>query len=147
MTRPENVQPTSPALAPGIPPAARARWLLPALLAVLYVAQCGWFICTQSLTDDEPVDIAAGLNAWRYGRFEQYNDHPPLARLWSTLPLLDQKCQVEVQKLPDSFHIIRIAPDPEWLARRGRAMNVLLGLLLAWLIWRAADQLFSRGAA
>jgi len=26
-------------------------------------------------------------------------------------------------------------------------MNVLLGLLLAWLVWRAADQLLSRGAA
>ncbi len=54
---------------------------------------------------------------------------------------------MDVQKLPDSFHITRIAPDPEALAWRARAMNVLLGLLLAWLVWRAADQLFSRGAA
>jgi hypothetical protein len=147
MAWPASTQPTSAAFAAKDSPAAGVRWCLPALLAFLYVAQCAWFIRTQSLTYDEPVHIAEGLDAWRYGRFEQYNDHPPLARLWCTLPLLNPKWQVEVQKLPDSFHITRLAPDPEALAWRARAMNVLLGLLLAWLVWRAADRLFSRGAA
>src|ERR1700687_1879199 len=147
MTRPENLQPTSPALAPQILPAARTSWLLPALLAVLYVTQCAWFIRTQSLTYDEPVHIAEGLNAWRYGRFEQYNDHPPLARLWCTLLLLDQKWQVDIEQLPDAFRVTRTTPDPISLAWRARAMNVLFGLLLAWLVWRTADRLFSRTAA
>jgi 4-amino-4-deoxy-L-arabinose transferase-like glycosyltransferase len=147
MTRLEDIQPTSPVLAPKTPPAASARWLLPALLAFLYVAQCAWFIRTQSLTYDEPVHIAEGLNAWRYGRFEQYNDHPPLARLWCTLPLLDQKWQVDIEQLPEAFRVTRITPDPVSLAWRARAMNVLFGLLLAWLVWRAADRLFSRTAA
>jgi 4-amino-4-deoxy-L-arabinose transferase-like glycosyltransferase len=147
MTRSENVQSTSAALAPIIPPAARTNWLLPALLALIYVAQCAWFIRAQSLTYDEPVHIAEGLNAWRYGRFEQYNDHPPLARLWCTLPLLDQKWQVDIEQLPDAFRVTRIAPDPVSMAWRARAMNVLFGLLLAWLVWRAADRLFSRPAA
>ena len=133
--------------APKALPAARLRWLLPALLAFLYVVQCAWFIRTQSLTYDEPVHIAEGLNAWRYGRFEQYNDHPPLARLWCTLPLIGAKWQVEIQQLPDSFRVNRIAPDPISMAWRARAMNVLLGLALAWLLWRAADRLFSRTAA
>ena len=123
------------------------RWLLPALLALIYVAQCAWFIRTQSLTYDEPVHIAEGLNAWRYGRFEQYNDHPPLARLWCTLPLLDPKWHVEIEQLLDSFRVTGITPDPVSLAWRARAMNVLLGLVLAWLVWRAADRLFSRRAA
>jgi hypothetical protein len=147
MSRPENDQPTSPALAPKILPAAKTGWLLPALLALIYVAQCAWFIHTQSLTYDEPVHIAEGLNAWRSGRFEQYNDHPPLARLWSTLPLLDQKWQVDIEQLPDAFRVTHIAPDPVSLAWRARAMNVWFGLLLAWLVWRAADRLFSRTAA
>ncbi len=136
-----------PAPAPKALPATRLRWLLPSLLAFLYVAQCAWFIRTQSLTYDEPVHIAEGLNAWRYGRFEQYNDHPPLARLWCTLPLIGPKWQVEIQQLPDSFRVNRIAPDPISLAWRARAMNVLLGLALAWLVWLAADRLFSRTAA
>ena len=124
-----------------------ARWLFPALLMAAYAAQCAWFIRTQSLTYDEPVHIAEGLDAWRYGRFEQYNDHPPLARLWCSLPLLDQRWQVEIQKLPESFRVARIAPDPESVAWRARAMNVLLGLLLAWLVWRVANRLFSRSGA
>jgi Dolichyl-phosphate-mannose-protein mannosyltransferase len=147
MTRPENVQPTSRALAPKSFPAARTSWFLPALLALIYVAQCAWFIRTQSLTYDEPVHIAEGLNAWRYGRFEQYNDHPPLARLWCALPLIGPQWQIDVEPLFDSFRVTRIAPDPVSLARRARAMNVLFGLLLAWLVWRAADRLFSRTAA
>src|SRR6185369_10818182 len=147
MSRPENDQPTSPARAPKILPAAMTNWLLPALLALIYVAQCAWFIQTQSLTYDEPVHIAEGLNAWRSGRFEQYNDHPPLARLWSTLPLLDQKWQVDIEQLPDTFRVTHIAPDPVSLAWRARAMNVWFGLWLAWLVWRAADRLFSRTAA
>jgi 4-amino-4-deoxy-L-arabinose transferase-like glycosyltransferase len=121
--------------------------MLPALLVFLYLMQCAWFIRTQSLTYDEPVHIAEGLDAWRNGRFEQYNDHPPLARLWCVLPLLNQKWQVEIEKLPESFRVSRITPDPISLGWRARAMNVLLGLLLAWLVWRIADCLFSRAAA
>jgi 4-amino-4-deoxy-L-arabinose transferase-like glycosyltransferase len=147
MTPPETVQPTFLLRARKILPAARLRWLLPALFAVLYVAQCAWFIRTQSLTYDEPVHIAEGLDAWRYGRFEHYNDHPPLARLWCTIPLLDQKWQVDIEQLADGFRVTRITPDPVSLAWRARGMNVLLGLGLAWLVWRAADRLFSRTAA
>ena len=86
-------------------PAVRTRWLFPALLALVYVVQCAWFIRTQSLTYDEPVHIAEGLEAWRHGRFEQYNDHPPLARLWCALPLLNPKWQIEVRQLPDAFGV------------------------------------------
>jgi len=146
MTRPQ-IAPPIPPPAPKALPAARLRWLVPSLLALLYVMQCACFIRTQSLTYDEPVHIAEGLNAWRYGRFEQYNDHPPLARLWCALPLIGAKWQVEIQQLPDSFRVTRIAPDPVSLAWRARAMNVLLGLALAGLVWWAADRLFSRTAA
>jgi hypothetical protein len=144
MNRSETAYPTLPLRSPNISLAAR---LLPALLVALYLAQCAWFIRTQSLTYDEPVHIAEGLNAWRYGRFEQYNDHPPLARLWCALLLLDHKWQVNIEQLPDSFRVTRIAPEPVSLAWRARVMNVLLGLVLAWLVWRAADRLFSRTAA
>ena len=126
-------------------------WLLtkaiPALLLFIFALQCTWFIRTQSLTFDEPVHIAEGLDAWRNGRFEQYNDHPPLARLLCTLPLINPKWQVEVQQLPDSFHISRVSPDPVSLAWRARAMNTLLGLLLGLLVWLEARKQFSVAAA
>jgi len=126
-------------------------WLLtkaiPALLLFIFALQCTWFIRTQSLTFDEPVHIAEGLDAWRNGRFEQYNDHPPLARLLCALPLINPKWQVEVQQLPDSFHISRVSPDPVSLAWRARAMNTLLGLLLGLLVWLEARKQFSVAAA
>ena len=86
------------------------RALCPALLLTLYAAQCIWFIHTQSLTYDEPVHIAEGLDAWRNGRFEEYNDHPPLARLLCTLPLIGHEWQVNVEKLPAGFRVHRISP-------------------------------------
>ena len=122
------------------------RRALPALFVALYLAQCLWFIRTQSLTYDEPVHIAEGLAAWRHGRFEQYNDHPPLARLLFALPLIGQKWQIDVQPLPDGFHIASIAPDPEALAWRARLTNVLLGLVLAWLLWVVSSEMFSAEA-
>ncbi len=121
---------------------SRAALFVPIALLVLYVAQCVWFMGTQSFTYDEPVHIAEGLDAWRNGRFEQYNDHPPLARLLCTIPLVASKWQVEVRQLPESFRITGIAPDPEAMAWRARAMNVILGLMLGLLIWQAARRLF-----
>ena len=124
-----------------------SRTLLPAFLLTLYAAQCAWFMATQSLTYDEPVHIAEGLDAWRNGRFQNYNDHPPLARLLCTLPLVGRQWQMGLQKLPSGFRVYSIAPDPIALAWRARIVNVILGLLVGVLLWLAAANLFSRGAA
>lgn len=121
--------------------------MVPALLLLLYVAQCVWFIRTQSLTYDEPVHIAEGLESWRNGRFEQYNDHPPLARLLCSVPLVSSKWQVDVAELPEGFQVHRILPGPISLSWRARAVNVCLGLLLGVLLWFEVSSLFSRGAA
>jgi hypothetical protein len=124
-------------------PASRARLLLPALLCLLFVAQCVWFIGTQSLTNDEPEHISAGLEAWRYGEFKAWDAHPPLGRLWLAAPLL----------LTDWAYaeyrggVQPARPGPEVWAWRTRPMNVLLGLLLAVLLWSIARRLFSEGAA
>ena len=121
--------------------------LLAAALLLFYVVQCAWFIRTQSLTYDEPVHVAEGLDAWRNGRFEQYNDHPPLARLLCSLPLIADKWQIEVRPLEVGFRVPRISPDPESLTWRARSMNVLLGIALALLLWTASSHVFSPAAA
>jgi hypothetical protein len=122
-------------------------WLVPSLLLFIYLAQCSWFIRTQSLTYDEPVHIAEGLEAWRHGRFEQYNDQPPLSRLLLSLPLIADKWQVEVEPGVNGFRIPRVAPDPVELASRARQVNNALGLLLGVLVWLACRRLISEGAA
>lgn len=136
----------------GVLSAARTRraWLrvaIPAVLLAIYAAQCFWFIRTQSLTYDEPIHIAEGLDAWRHGHFEQYNDHPPLARLLCALPLVGSKWQVDVEQLQEGFRVHRVDPDPIALAWRARAVNVFLGLLLGLLLWIEASDLFSPRAA
>ena len=55
--------------------------IMAALLVGIYIAQCAWFIRTQSFTNDEPEHLVAGLEAWRYGEFARWHDQPPLARL------------------------------------------------------------------
>lgn len=121
--------------------------IVPAFLLTLYAAQCFWFVSTQSLTYDEPVHIAEGLDAWRNHRFEEYNDHPPLARLLCTLPLRDRKWQVDIEKQPVGFRVHRVSPDPISLAWRARIVNVALGLILGVLLWRQAMNVFSPAAA
>ena len=123
------------------------RWVIPVLLCAIYVAECTWFIRTQSLTFDEPVHVTAGLEAWRDGRFTRWNDHPPLQRLLCTLPLLSSKYQITVEGQPDAYRVTAVEPDPQSLAWPGRAVSVLLGIVLALSLWWAALKTFSAGAA
>src|SRR5215469_13967964 len=123
------------------------RRIVPAALLLVYVVECVWFIRTQSLTYDEPVHIAEGLDAWRQGRFEQYNDHPPLGRLLCALPLLNPKWQIDLEQLPEGFRVHHVSPDPISLAWRARLMNVVLGVVLGVLLWLEARKHFSEAAA
>ena len=85
---------------------SKLSWLLPLALLAVYLMQCLWFISTQSLTYDEPVHIAEGLDAWRNGRFEQFNDHPPLARLLCAVPLIAGEWDVQIRQFPNYFQEI-----------------------------------------
>ena len=106
-----------------------------------------WFIQTQSLTYDEPAHIIAGSEAWRMGKFERWNDHPPLGRLWLTLPIAATPLDIEVQFTDRDFLVTRLNPGPEWLAWRTRPMNTLLGIALGVALWFATRRIFSEGAA
>lgn len=122
---------------------SRAFLIVPALLCIVFAAQCFWFIGSQSLTMDEPEQIAAGMEAWRYGEYKNWDEHPPLGPQWFTLPLLPTDWAYAEYK--DGIQPVR--PGPEVWAWRTRPMNVLLGLFLAVLLWTAARRYFSEGAA
>jgi len=153
-----------------------ARCLVPVLLLV-YVAQCVWFIRTQSFTVDESDHIIAGLEAWHFGEFERWHEHPPLARLWFTLPLLglDMKYENrvgdggerpvhsgsaldEVLKSDPRFanggegwhlneEVIPQSPAPEVWLYRTRGMNAVLGVALLLILWFSVRRLFSERSA
>src|SRR5215469_1776343 len=126
-------------------PKPKTRWVIPAFLCLLFVGQCFWFVGTQSLSNDEPLHIIAGLEAWRLHRFERWNDHPPLVFLLDTLPLLAARADIDIQ--PEARLADGIRPSPEVVAWAGRMTNVLLGVLLGLLLWMTAKRLFSEGAA
>src|SRR4029450_834461 len=104
-------------------------------------------IRTQSLTMDEPSHIAAGIDAWRHSSFSLLNDHPPLARMWFTLPLRDERWQVDIATVLSGGRASYVTPDPMSLATRARTMNVILGLTLAGVLWWTARRIFSEGGA
>src|SRR4051812_24951552 len=120
------------------------RLILPALLLSLYVAQCLWFIGTQSLTCDEPAHMVAGLEALRDNKFEFLNDQPPLARVMFAAPLLLQKTQIYWYEW---LQVRATSPSPQAIAWTGRPVNVLLGVILGIALWRTARRWFSEGAA
>ncbi len=141
----QNPAPSAAASLAAVHP--RLRFLLPLFLLLVYVAQCAWFIRTQSFTYDEPVHIVTGLEMWRYSRIQDWNDHPPLQRLLCTLPLIGRKWQVDVQGHFPEFLAVGFHPSPQQMADRGRAVSVVLGIILALVLWTTARRLFSEAAA
>jgi hypothetical protein len=128
----------------------RRSWrqlLFPTLTLLLYCLQCFWFVRTQSLTFDEPLHIAAGLEEWRDGRFEQVSDHPPLGHLLPTLPIAHGDWTITFYDPTKVFRVQSITPDPVTLANRTRPVNVMLGVLLGVLLWVTTRRFFSVVAA
>jgi len=122
------------------------KWFVPGALITIYLAQCAWFIETQSLTYDEPVTIYSGLQGWREGRISRFIDHPTFSRLLTTIPLTAPKWQVEIPPVRTNPSI-RLQPDPISMARRARWMNVILGVALGFLLWAAVSYFSSHTAA
>ncbi len=123
------------------------HWWIPTIFLLLFGAQSLWFIKTQSLTYDEPAHIVAGVEAWQQGRFEHWNDHPPLGRLWLTIPLMATHTDFKWSTLNNGFLFTAMTPGAETLAWRTRPMNTLLGLALGLSLWLAGRKFFSTGAA
>jgi hypothetical protein len=124
-------------------PTRRGNLAIVALLILIFVLQCAWFIRTQSFTNDEPEHIVAGLEAWRFGEFKQWHDQPPLGRLLFTLPLLNANLKYQIT----DNQVRPVAPAPEVWLYRSRPVTVLLGVALLLLLWGAARKLFSEPAA
>jgi hypothetical protein len=137
-----------------------SAFVVPAVLLLAYLAQCAWFIGTQSFTFDEPINIISGLEQWRTGQFsggQGMNDHPPLSRILCTLPALNERFQIGDKTVPNPESVVwgnsdfdsfgRILPSPESLAWHTRPVNALLGAVLGLLLWLAARSIYSIHAA
>jgi len=107
-------------------------------------------------TWDEPAGIATGLAMWRHGDFRLDPEHPPLARLWATLPLtFDDSVRFDASGPAfDDAHTWEVAWNtlyvhnhPDSLVFPARAMVLGLGVALLLIVFFWARALFGSGPA
>jgi hypothetical protein len=110
-----------------------------------------------SPTFDEPLHVTAGVAAWETGDYRLSPEHPPLARLWCTLPVLWQphawlpadnagwvKCGI-IECARD-FLFNTPGNDPQRLIVAGRLMMVLLLGATVLATYALGRDLFGRSA-
>ncbi len=122
------------------------RALLAALL-VLQGARCLYNSWRETQTVDEGIHIASGYTFLKTGLYELDTEHPPLARVWFTLPLLalraDAKLGEESWKHRDMIEHGKqvLYRQPRWraetllLAARAMVVPLTLALTLAVALW------------
>ncbi len=109
--------------------------------AILFSIRVLTAIQSQSLTSDEPTDITNGFYYWTQGDVVTPHNHPPLGSALQALPLLgmDLRTKPVVGDVIDRGHAFLF----EWnldrldaIVTRTRAVSLLLGLLVGWILWK-----------
>lgn len=131
------------------PTSAGSRRNLPVAAALLlaYVLQCAWFARTQSITFDETIHTAVAQDVWRHHRFDQWMETPPLGHLLLGLPIHGDEYRMEIRNPAGWLMLTALTPGPERFIAGPRMVNIGLGVLLGILVWSAARDLLSPGAA
>lgn len=106
-----------------------------------------------SNTYDEGDHIFAGYEMWKRADFGLNPEHPPLLKLWATLPLLDMTLRVPPMQNRD-FKIEAFLDGKDFLFKndadailsRTRLMASLVTVMLALLVFLAAQEMFGTWA-
>lgn len=137
----------------------RARWNIVIVIALLMLSALLALVplLGDSVTFDETSHVVAGLAIWRTGEFRLAPDHPPLAKLWCTLPLvLTQSIQWpyannrwwnELNVFQFGRKVLFELNDGERLVTLARLMMLPLLLLANLAIYFAARRCFGGAAA
>jgi len=134
---------------------SRSGYVICALLLLALGASYVAAISRKTLTNDELVHIPAGYYYWTLGDFQLNNEHPPLVKLWASLPvLLLSKAQpiAPASGAPqDRWDFYgpfwrQRAQDFQSLAFWPRIMMVPVTLALGLLIFLYARKLFGMAA-
>lgn len=139
---------------------SRYHALVAIFLVFIFIFSAALSIENKSSTYDEPAHLVAGASYWQTGDPRLNWDHPPLARLAATVPVLfidfpriPQIAPIEWQKnitTPEAvtFTSQLIQPIEERLLVVSRVwMALLFGALLGFLIYSWSVQLFGPTAA
>jgi hypothetical protein len=107
-----------------------------------------------SITWDEDDHIYAGYMSWKHADFGLNPEHPPLVKLWATLPLLDLSLKMpplqnrffKTEAFLDGKDFV-FQNDADKILLRARMATSLLTLLLVVLVFLATQEMFGTGAA
>lgn len=150
-------------LRPAEPDTGSARLVAAVLMAfaVTYVALQVNALTRTSATWDEPGHLAAGYAALTRRDYRPALEHPPLARMWTALPLVMLGARIDVRPLDHARPEAVAYPGPFEFGQRflyrdndadrllywARGMNVLAGLGLGVLVFFWVRELLGIGAA
>ncbi len=140
----------------------RFYWLAAFLLVILW-ALALFAARSTSMVIDEGMHLASGYSILRTGDYRLVEEHPPLAKLWASLPLLFVPDLPDPRQLPaweatlrdltESVPLLTVAQQTitsyqpvDRLIFPARAMTALLGLLLGATVYRWTADLEERGA-
>ena len=136
--------------------AACPRWFVVSgvviLLAVFFL-QLTLSSRQASITWDEDDHIFSGYESWKRGDFGLNPEHPPLLKMWATLPLLNMPLRVPQVQNRD-FKIEAFLDGKAFLFKnnadailnRTRLMASLVAVALALLVFLAAQEMFGTWA-
>ena len=123
------------------------------LLAILFL-QLAFSVHRNSITWDEDDHIYSGYMSWKHADFGLNPEHPPLVKLVAAIPLLGM--QIKMPALQDRFfkHEAFLGGkdfffknDADTMLFRARMAVSFFTLLLALLVFLAAQEMFGTGAA
>ncbi len=128
----------------------RPGWLtiVAAVLFVVLFAELFFSVRQNSQTFDESAHIYAGYSYWKHGDFGINPEHPPLAKMLATLPLLPLHLDVQpplpIPFRPASFlggRTFLYTHNADQLLLRARLAMSIFTFALALLIsvWHARD--------
>jgi hypothetical protein len=123
----------------------------------------GWFwqrgeavLSANGPTFDEPAHLATGLHYWQTKRLAMNPEHPPLLKLWWSVPLVIAGDAPDVSSCSDHWQagdvLLRTGVSPPDVFRPARRMNLILGcgivLVAGWWAFRGSNsRLAAVGAA
>lgn len=123
------------------------------LLAILSL-QLAFSAKRNSITWDEDDHIYAGYMSWKHADFGLNPEHPPLVKLVAALPLLDMPLKMPVLQGRFFKHEAFLGGkdfffknDANAMLFRARMAVTFFTLLLALLVFLAAQEMFGTGAA
>jgi 4-amino-4-deoxy-L-arabinose transferase-like glycosyltransferase len=123
------------------------------LLAIL-VLQLALSIRQESITWDEDDHLYAGYMSWKTGDFGLNPEHPPMVKMLAALPLLSMDLKVPPLQGREFKHEAFLngkefvfGNDADTLLFRARMAASLLTVLLAVLVFCAAQEMFGLAAA